>query len=95
MTITEISKVGKPAIFVPLPNVSNNHQEYNAKVLENVEAAFIIKNDELNENNLNRKIEQIITSKETIEKMSNNAQKIDIDNVEDKIYEEIRKLTER
>ena len=95
MTITEITKVGKPAIFVPLPNVSNNHQEYNAKVLENVEAAFIIKNDELNENNLNRKIEQIITSKETIEKMSNNAQKIDIDNVEDKIYEEIRKLTER
>ena len=95
MTITEIAKVGKPAIFVPLPNVSNNHQEYNAKVLENVEAAFIIKNDVLNENILNQKIEKIITNKETVEKMSNNARKIDIDNVEDKIYNEIKRLIEK
>lgn len=95
MTITEIAKVGKPAIFVPLPNVSNNHQEYNARVLENVEAAFIIKNDDLNENILNQKIEQIISKVETIEEMSNNARKIDITNVEDKIYEEIKKLTKK
>ena len=49
MTITEISIVGKPAIFIPLPNVSNNHQEYNAKVLANVDAAKIISNNELND----------------------------------------------
>ena len=47
MTITEISNLGKPSILVPLPNVSHNHQLYNAKVLENVEAAKIILNDEL------------------------------------------------
>ena len=43
-TIAEISAIGKPAIFIPLPNVSNNHQTYNAKVLENLNAAKIIKN---------------------------------------------------
>ena len=38
MTITEISNLGKPSILIPLPNVSHNHQLYNAKVLENVGA---------------------------------------------------------
>lgn len=32
MTITEISNLGKPSILVPLPNVSHNHQLYNAQV---------------------------------------------------------------
>ena len=30
MTITEISNLGKPSILIPLPNVSGNHQLYNA-----------------------------------------------------------------
>ena len=47
MTITEISNLGKPSILVPLPNVSGNHQFYNAKVLEDIGAAKIILNDEL------------------------------------------------
>lgn len=47
-TIAEISIIGKPAILIPLPNVSNDHQMYNAKVLEKVSSAKIIKNDELN-----------------------------------------------
>ena len=34
MTITEIANLSKPSILIPLPNVSNNHQMYNAKVLE-------------------------------------------------------------
>lgn len=38
MTITEISNLGKPSILIPLPNVSNDHQLYNAKVLEKVKA---------------------------------------------------------
>ena len=42
MTITEISNLGKPAILVPLPNVSHDHQLYNAKALEKVGAAKII-----------------------------------------------------
>lgn len=92
MTITEISIVGRPAIFIPLPNVSNNHQEYNAKVLANVDAAKIISNSELNAKVLNNNIESIICDEKTIEKMGKNAKKIAISNVEDKIYEEIKKL---
>ncbi len=92
MTITEVSNVGKPSIFIPLPNVSNNHQEYNAKVLEKVNAAKIILNDDLTKERLNDEIESIISSESKIEEMSKNAKKVSVNGVEDKIYAEIVKL---
>lgn len=92
ITITEIAKLGKPAIFVPLPNVSNNHQEKNAKVLERIGAAFIILDSEISEKNLNDTIESVIKNPETLIKMGEKAKKIDVPQVEDKIYEEINKL---
>lgn len=92
MTITEISVVGKPAIFIPLPNVSNNHQEYNAKVLKNVNAAEIILNNELTSKKLNSEVEKIVSNKDLMLEMSKNAREIAINNVQDKIYDEIKKL---
>lgn len=92
ITITEIAKLGRPAIFIPLPNVSHNHQEKNARVLEGLGAAKIILDSQLTEEKLSSTIQEIILDKEKLEQMGQNAQKIDIDNVEDKIYAEIKKL---
>ena len=92
MTITEISNLGKPSILVPLPNVSHNHQLYNAKALENVGAAKIILNDEMNGEKLNKTIEEIVLNKDKMKKMGENALKISTVDAEDKIYEEIKKL---
>ena len=92
MTVTEISNLGKPSILVPLPNVSGDHQTYNAKVLENQKAAKIIKNDELNATILNETIKEIILDKGKKETMGKNALKISTTNVENKIYEEIERL---
>ncbi len=92
MTITEIANLSKPSILIPLPNVSNDHQMYNAKVLENVDAAKIIKNDELTGKILNEEIEKIILDKERCLQMGRNAFKVSNDNVEEKIFKEIQKL---
>lgn len=92
MTITEISNLGKPSILVPLPNVSHNHQLYNAKVLENIEAAKIILNEELTGEKLNCVIEEIILEKSKMQKMGQNALKVSANQAEDKIYQEIKKL---
>ncbi len=89
MTITEISNLGKPSILIPLPNVSGNHQLYNAKVLENIGAAKIILNDELSYNKLNKQIEEIVLNKVLEEQMSENSFKISTTDVEEKIYNEI------
>lgn len=92
MTITEISNLGKPSILVPLPNVSQNHQLYNAKVLENVGAAEIILNDELKKDNLNIEIEKIIKDKELMKTMGEKAYTKSVQNVQENIYKEIKKL---
>ena len=89
-TIAEISTIGKPAIFIPFPNVSNNHQTYNAKVLENVNAAKIIKNDELTGEKLDNTINLMISNKTNLKIMGENAKKISITNIEDRIYKEIK-----
>ena len=87
-TVTEVAKYGKPAIFIPLPNVSHNHQQYNAEVLEKIDAARIIKNENLNAEDLNFLIEEML-EKDILEAMGTNARKVAIDNVEDRIYSEI------
>ena len=92
MTITEIANLSKPSILIPLPNVSNNHQMYNAKVLENVDAAKIIINNELTAENLNSSIEEIVLNKQKCNKMGQNAGKLANIDVESKIYKEIELL---
>lgn len=92
MTITEISNLGKPSILVPLPNVSHDHQLYNAKALEKIGAAKIILNDEIDGQKLNKTIEEIIANRENIAQMGKNALKISTTDAENKIYDEIKKL---
>ena len=92
MTITEISNLGKPSILIPLPNVSNNHQMYNAKVLEKVNAAKIIENDKLEGNILNKTIDEIILNKNVLKQMGINSSKISVKDTQSKIYNEILKL---
>ena len=92
MTITEISNLGKPSILVPLPNVSQDHQLYNAKVLENVGAAKIILNNELTKDNLNKEIEKIIKEPELMKKMGEKALSKSVKNVQENIYKEISKV---
>ncbi len=92
MTITEVSAVGKPAIFIPFPYATENHQEYNAKVLENVGAAKIILDKDLNSEILEATIEKIISDNNKLKIMGENANKVAIPDVENKIYEEIKKI---
>lgn len=92
MTITEISNVGKPAIFIPFPFATENHQEYNAKVLQKVRAAQIILDKNLTAELLNETIEKMIEDKEKLKQMGEKAIKVSIPNVEDKIYNEIKKI---
>lgn len=92
MTITEVSAVGKPAIFIPFPFATENHQEYNARVLEKVGAAKIILDKDMNSELLGNTINRIIRNKEKLEEMGRNAEKVAIKNVEDNIYKEIKEL---
>lgn len=92
MTITEIAIVEKPAIFIPLPSVRANRQEDNARVLEKLNAAKVILNSEVNNKILNEYIKEMISNKENLIKMGKNASSIAVKDVEEKIYDEIKKV---
>lgn len=92
MTITEISNLGKPSILIPLPNVSQNHQLRNAEVLQKIGAAKIILNDKLEKNILNNEILDIISNPGNMRKMGEKASTKSVENVQEKIYNEIKKL---
>lgn len=47
--VSELSLVGKPVIFIPSPNVAEDHQTKNAKSIEDKNAAIMLKENELSE----------------------------------------------
>lgn len=90
MTVNEVAVVGKPAIFVPLPGVSQNHQEFNAKVLEKIGAAKIILNKDLENIDLNKYVEDIIYNKELLEHMEKKAKEVSKNDVLEEIYKIVK-----
>ena len=90
MTITEIEKIGKPAIFIPFPHAAENHQEYNARALEKEGAAKVILDKELTSQILDDLIIKLTKDKNTLQEMGKKSKALSINDVEDKIYVEIK-----
>ena len=61
-------------------------------VLEKVGAARIILDKDLNAQSLSNTIEEMLKDKNKLEQMGQNAKKVSVNYVEDKIYEEIEKI---
>ena len=95
MTVTEISIVGKPAIFIPLPSKMANRQEDNAKVLKNIGAAEIILNDVVNYQNLSEMIDRLINDRVLLNDMGSLAETLAVNDAQEKIYREIKKVLEK
>lgn len=91
MTVLELGIAAKPAILIPLPTAAENHQLYNAKVLEQNGAGVVLEEKFLNEDVLYENITKIITDTNTIKKMGEKSRSLVLDNVEEKIYNEIKK----
>lgn len=69
-TVAELTATGKPAIFVPYPYATADHQFYNAKMLEYNGAAVIIQDKDLTANNVFNKIKELVIDRVKLEKMS-------------------------
>lgn len=72
-TAAEITALGVPSILIPSPYVANNHQFYNASVLVEKKAAFMIEEKDLNADVLQHKIELIMNNEALREEMRKNA----------------------
>lgn len=68
-SLAELTFLGKPAIIVPSPNVTNNHQERNARVLEKAGGAKVLLEGEFDAASLFDEICSLLADKEKLDSM--------------------------
>jgi len=91
MTISELSACGSVAILIPSPNVTNNHQYKNAKLLSDKSAAIMIEEKNLNKDILISTVDDLIKSPEKRKTLSANIKREFKENSEDIIMVEVLK----
>ena len=91
-SISEITAIGVPAIMIPSPYVTHNHQEKNAEVLEKNGGAVVIKEKELTKDNLINTIDSLISSEDKLKEMSKCNQSLGVKDSATKIATIIEEL---
>jgi len=70
-TIAELTATEKPAVLIPSPNVTENHQEENARQLQNTGSAVMILENDCTGDSLFDTAVSILDDKDCLEKMTN------------------------
>ena len=91
LSVSELCLVGKPIIFIPSPNVSEDHQTKNAKSISAKEAAVLIAEKDL-ETQFENEFSRLFNSEEIQLQLSKNCKALGKPNATKEIVEEIEKL---
>ena len=91
-TIAEITAIGLPAILVPSPYVTNNHQYKNAKELEDHGACVIVTEEDFSSKTIIQEVERLLDDEKRYKEMSEHSRELGIDDSATRIYQEIKKL---
>lgn len=93
MTVTELASTGKCAIFIPSPNVAENHQYKNAKVLVDVGGALLFEEKDLTDDAkpLTQKVSELLcpTGDSVRAEMTEKIRPFALDNVNRRIYDDL------
>uniref|UniRef100_UPI00404B4EE8 undecaprenyldiphospho-muramoylpentapeptide beta-N-acetylglucosaminyltransferase n=1 Tax=Flavobacterium sp. TaxID=239 RepID=UPI00404B4EE8 len=90
-SVSELCIVGKPTIFIPSPNVSEDHQTKNAMAIVAKKAAILLKEADLDEKFKNT-FADLLSNDDKQEKLSKKIHKLALPNATREIVHEIEKL---
>ena len=90
-SVSELCIVGKPVIFIPSPNVAEDHQTKNAKSVADKNGAILIRESEL-DSNFESTFSDLITDEKKQNELSQNINNLALPNATKAIVEEILKL---
>jgi UDP-N-acetylglucosamine--N-acetylmuramyl-(pentapeptide) pyrophosphoryl-undecaprenol N-acetylglucosamine transferase len=90
-SVSELSIVGKPVIFIPSPNVAEDHQTKNAKSIVNRNGALMLKESELDEK-FNTVFSDLVANENLQKQLSDNIKKLAKIHATSDIVDEIVKL---
>ena len=69
MTLAELQVVGRPAVLVPFPHATDDHQRANARDLAAVGAARVVNDEDCNGQTLVREVDQLRRDRQQLQRM--------------------------
>jgi len=90
--LAELTARGIPSILIPYPYAAENHQEFNAKVMEQQGAAVVIRDKDLNGVRLIEVINELVNSSQRLDDMATASKKIGCANAAEIIAKMARKM---
>ena len=91
-TISELTAIAKPCVLVPSPNVTNNHQEKNARVLEHHGAAVVVLEGETDGAALYRQVKDLLADPEKRSAMAKALEELSVTDAAEEIYQTLMAL---
>ena len=86
-TLGELAAMGKPALLVPSPNVTNNHQEKNARELEKAGAAKVLLEGEFTPDSFYEEVLALLRDEQRLSFMSAAARRCGVPDATDRIVD--------
>ncbi len=90
-SVSELCIVGKPVIFIPSPNVAEDHQTKNAKAIVDKNGAILLKETELDAQ-FETVFQELIANENQQKQLSTNIKQLALPNATKQIVDEIVKL---
>ena len=91
-TISEVTALAKPCILIPSPNVAGNHQEKNARVLEQRGAAVLLPEAECSGQTLFETTQRLLSRPDELEAMRRASGGVSVPDAAQRMYEVMMEL---
>ena len=91
-TLSELTYMGKPAVLVPSPNVTANHQEKNARVVEASGGAKVFLEGEFTAQSLLEEIKTLLSDREALQTMAEKSLSLAYPDARERICDAVLKL---
>ena len=91
-TLAEITALGIPAILIPSPNVVDNHQYYNARLLSDRGAAVLIEEKDFDDTRLAAEIDSLFATPEKLSDMAEKSRQMGVPDAAERVYRVLQEV---
>lgn len=88
LSVAEILVTGRPSILIPSPNVTGNHQYFNAKAVADKGGAILIEEKDIDVDSFRKTVNELMADPGRLEQMGQKAHELAARSASDIIYEE-------
>ena len=88
-TLAELSRIGKPALIVPSPNVTNHHQERNARLVERAGGAKVLLEGEFDGESFLQAVRTLLSDRDALSAMGEAMSALSVNDALDRIVDAV------